>query len=92
MNRELLANYAVRARRYSEAVAKLGSHDRVNPEFVRLMRETVRLQALCFSASNDLQSYVEQVLSTLPQQRSKRSVKNDEGLSLIAKAASGKQV
>jgi hypothetical protein len=64
MNRELLANYAIRAREYSDAVARLGSQADVNTEFVLLFKEILRLQALCSHSSRELQSYIQMVTST----------------------------
>jgi hypothetical protein len=64
MNRELTANYAIRARQFSDAVARLGQHRHIGPGFLGLLQQVMTLQALCLEAGSELQSYVEEVTRT----------------------------
>jgi hypothetical protein len=62
MLRKLLQLYAIRAREFSEAVARLGEHERdhgkIEPEFLRLLEEIERRQAHCQTSGEDLRRYV----------------------------------
>jgi hypothetical protein len=60
MWQELTRTYALRAREFSDAVARLGQHHRIGPEFVGLIRETKRLRRLCDEAANQLDLYISQ--------------------------------
>ena len=64
MKQKLLANYAIKARQYSDAVARLGLHDDSGPEFLALLDKTARLQASCFKAGEEIRKYVEQTMRT----------------------------
>lgn len=60
MWRELVEVYAVRAREFSDAVARLGQHENRGAEFEKLMEEIKTRQALCRAASDELERYLEQ--------------------------------
>ena len=60
MWRELVEVYAVRAREFSDAVARLGQHEDSGPEFEELMGEIKRRHALCMAATDELERYLEQ--------------------------------
>jgi hypothetical protein len=61
MDHRLAEDYAIRARHFSEAVARLGSTDPMHPEFLNLLDEIERLQELCVDAGKRLR------LSTPPR-------------------------
>jgi hypothetical protein len=52
--------YALRAREFSDAVARLGRHKQISPEFSALIAEIERLRGLCDAAAADLDRYVSQ--------------------------------
>jgi len=58
--RELLKEYATRAREFSDEVARLGAYEqgRTGPEFLGLLAEIKRRQVLCISSGEDLYRYV----------------------------------
>jgi hypothetical protein len=58
----LTEDYAIRARQYYEAVARLGYCHPTQREFLDLLEEIERLQALCLDAGKRLESS----LRTLP--------------------------
>ena len=60
MWRELVEVYAVRAREFSDVVARLGQHENRGAEFEELMEEIRRRQALCRAAGDELERYLEQ--------------------------------
>jgi len=60
MWRELVEVYAVRAREFSDAVARLGQHENSGAEFEELMAEIRRRHALCRAAGDELERYLEQ--------------------------------
>jgi hypothetical protein len=55
---QLTANYAIRARLFYEAVARLGPQRQLGPGFLALLGEIISLQEDCVRAGNELQSYV----------------------------------
>jgi hypothetical protein len=59
MLRELLQLYAIRAREFSDAVGRLGEHDRIGPEFLQLIAEIKRRHELCTSSGEDLDRWIE---------------------------------
>jgi hypothetical protein len=63
MIRHLMTNYAIRARVFCEAVARLGSHDQIDPELLGLLGEIFSLHDDCIKAGNELKFYVERVRS-----------------------------
>jgi len=64
MLRELSELYARRAREYSDAVALLGQHQQIGPEFLGLIQEIARLRHLCSEAADELDRYVGSVRRT----------------------------
>jgi hypothetical protein len=58
--RKIVEVYALRARQYSDAVARLGRHDRTGPELSALVNEIRRLRALCDEAAGKLDQYISQ--------------------------------
>jgi hypothetical protein len=58
--RELAQLYAIRAREFSETVARLGQIEETGPDLMRLLREINRRRALCSSAAEELDRYVVQ--------------------------------
>ena len=60
MWRELTQRYALRAREFSDAVAQLGKHAEIGPDFVGLMQEIRRRQALCKAAADELDGFIAQ--------------------------------
>ena len=60
MVRKLLELYALRAREFSDAVARLGRHQQIGPETLGLIQEIERLRGLCDAAAADLDRYVSQ--------------------------------
>jgi len=63
MLHELTQVYAVRARQFSETVARLGTINSNGPDLVRLMRKIKRRRALCDAASAELDRYIAAVSS-----------------------------
>jgi hypothetical protein len=60
MLHELLRAYAIRAREFSDAVAGLGRHKHVGPEFHLLLREIKERQLLCISTGEEVDQCIEQ--------------------------------
>ena len=60
MLRKIVEVYALRARQYSDAVARLGRHDHMSPELLALVSEIKRLRALCDEAAGELDQYMSQ--------------------------------
>jgi hypothetical protein len=58
--RRVVDVYAIRAREFSEAVARLGEHRHVDREFLRLLNESKRRHALCISAVEALDEFIRQ--------------------------------
>jgi hypothetical protein len=62
MLRKFLQLYAIRAREFADAVARLGEYERdrrqIGQEFQRLLREIQTRQALCNASGEDLLRYV----------------------------------
>jgi hypothetical protein len=58
--RKIVEVYALRARQYSDAVARLGQHDHTSPELLALVREIKRLRVLCDEAAGELDQYISQ--------------------------------
>jgi hypothetical protein len=52
--------YAIRARHFADAVARLGQHHQIGPEVFGLIKETKRLRDLCDGAANQLDQYISQ--------------------------------
>jgi hypothetical protein len=59
MWRDLVTAYALRAREFSDAVAKLGKHEDADPEFINLMIEIKRRMAICQEAADELDRHIE---------------------------------
>ena len=60
MVRKLLELYALRAREFSDGVARLGRHGQIGPEFLALIDEIKRRRGLCDAAAAELDQYVSQ--------------------------------
>jgi hypothetical protein len=58
--RELVQRYALRAREFSDAVARLGEHAHIGPEFLQVMEEIKRLHVFCSATENELDRYIAQ--------------------------------
>jgi hypothetical protein len=58
--KSLSEEYARRAREFSDAVALLGRHDSVGPEFMRLFKKIKRQRELCGDAEEKLEQYIQQ--------------------------------
>ena len=63
MLKSLSEQYARRAREFSDAVALLGRHDSVGPEFMRLFKKIKRQRELCDDAEDKLERYVQQLIA-----------------------------
>ena len=50
--------YVLRARQYSDAVARLGRHDHAGPDLSALVNEIKRLRTLCDEAAGKLDQYI----------------------------------
>jgi hypothetical protein len=50
--------YAIRAREFSDLVARLGQHNTIKPELLRLIREIKKRQALCISSGEIVDRYI----------------------------------
>jgi len=61
MWRESVRVYAIRAREFSEAAARLGKQTSIGPEFLELWEEVKRRHALCNAVGNELDGYIAQV-------------------------------
>jgi hypothetical protein len=59
MWRELVKDYAIRAREFSEAVAILGQHHPLGSESLRQLAEIEDRQAACGAAADALERYIE---------------------------------
>jgi hypothetical protein len=57
---ELVQLYAIRAREFSDTVARLGRHHHIGPELLGLIRETKRLRGLCEAVADQLEQHVSQ--------------------------------
>ena len=57
--------YANRAREYSDAVARLGQHREIGPDFFELVKEIKRRHELCALANLELDKYIEQNAGSL---------------------------
>ena len=64
---QLVLRYAIYAREYSDAVAQLGEHNHVGPQFLRLIKEIKQRQALCISSGEDLDRCIEQYVPRSPE-------------------------
>ena len=64
MVRKLLELYALRAREFSDAVARLGRHQQIGPEILGLIQEIERLRGLCDAAATELDRYISQRAKT----------------------------
>ena len=62
MWRELLRLYAVQAREFSDAVARLGQHEHaeIGRDTLTLIEEIKRRRVSCSAAGDDLDRYIEQ--------------------------------
>jgi hypothetical protein len=58
--RQLIEVYALRARDFSDAVARLGQHRDIGPGLLGLVKEVSRRRALCFAAGDELDKYIHQ--------------------------------
>ena len=61
MWRESVRVYAIRARDFSEAPARLGKQTSIGPEFLELWEEVKRRHALCNAAGEQVDRYIEQM-------------------------------
>jgi len=59
MLRELSELYARRAREFSDAVARLGQHQQIGPEFLGVVQEIMRRRHRCDAAAVKLHEYIE---------------------------------
>jgi hypothetical protein len=59
MWKHLVEVYALRAREFSDAVARLGKHTHPGPGTLGLMEEIKRLQTLCIAAGDEVGRYLE---------------------------------
>jgi hypothetical protein len=57
--RELIQNYALWAREFSDSVARLGRFDRIGPSFIGAMNEVERCRALCLKAGDELSQHID---------------------------------
>ena len=64
MVRKLVELYALRAREFSDAVARLGRHQQIGPETFGLIQELERLRGLCDAAAAELDRYISQCAKT----------------------------
>ena len=64
MVRKLVELYALRAREFSDAVARLGRHQQIGPETLGLIQEIERLRGLCDAAATELDRYISQRAKT----------------------------
>jgi hypothetical protein len=55
----LVQVYALRAREFSDVVARLGKHTHPGPDTFGLLEEIQRLQTLCIAAGDELSRYLE---------------------------------
>ena len=60
MWRRLAEVYAIRAREFSDAVARLGRHGQIGPEFLALIDEIKRRRGLCDAVAAELDRYISQ--------------------------------
>jgi hypothetical protein len=60
MRRSLSEEYARRARKFSETVARLGEHNEITPEVLKLFQEIKRQRALCSDAEEKFERYLRQ--------------------------------
>jgi hypothetical protein len=58
--REVTQLYAIRAREFSEAVARLGQIDEIGPDLWILMEEIIRRHVLCNAAGDEFDRYVQE--------------------------------
>jgi hypothetical protein len=57
--RELTRNYALRAREFSDSVARLGRFGRIGPDFIGAMEEVEKFRALCLRAGDELSQHID---------------------------------
>jgi hypothetical protein len=60
MYQELVRVYAIRAREFSDTVARLGQHKEIGAELLDLLKEIERRHDLCVAAARALDGYIEQ--------------------------------
>ena len=60
MLHKIVEVYALRAREYSDAVARLGQHDHMSPELLALVREIKKRRALCEETAGEFDQYISQ--------------------------------
>jgi hypothetical protein len=58
---KLVEVFALRAREFSDEVARLGEHQHVGEAFLASMAEVKRLRALCDQAREDLERHMDYV-------------------------------
>jgi hypothetical protein len=58
MRRSLSEEFARRARKFSETVARLGEHNEVTPEVLKLFQEIKRQRALCREVEEKFERYL----------------------------------
>lgn len=61
MWRELVKIYAIRAREFSDAVARLGRHAEMGPESLSLLQEIRRRRELCCSAGDEIERHIQKI-------------------------------
>jgi hypothetical protein len=59
MIRKFLRLYAIRAREFSDTVARLGRIQEMGPEFAEVLEEIKQKQRACLSAGEDLERFIE---------------------------------
>jgi hypothetical protein len=57
--RELTREYALRAREFSDSVARLGRFHHIGSGFIEAIREVERCRALCLAAAGHLNQYID---------------------------------
>ena len=68
MLRELSECYARRAREFSDAVASLGHHPQIGPEFLELIQEITLRRRLCDEVAGELDQYMQRTADLDPSQ------------------------
>jgi hypothetical protein len=70
---QLAQLYAISAREFSDAVARLGQHQRTDQELLGLIQEIKRLRGLCDAAGDQLDQYLSQAGESEANTKSKSS-------------------
>jgi hypothetical protein len=67
--RTIIEIYAMRAREFSDAVARLGKHKLVTPEFLQAIAEINARHALCISAKEQLDELIRMKANSADRER-----------------------